>query len=50
MIDNIGHLFLYLSGIRCEGYDSTRVVICDEYNKTRKRILKGKYDYDSFKN
>ena len=48
MIDNIGHLFLYLSGIRCEEYDSTRVVICDEYDKNRKRILKGKYDYKIF--
>lgn len=46
MIDNIGHLFLYLSGIRCDYYDSTRVVICDEYDKKRKRILKGKNDYE----
>lgn len=46
MIDNIGHLFLYLSGIRCDDYDSTRVVICDEYNKKRKRILKGNIDYE----
>ncbi|MCM1108743.1 MAG: lipid A phosphoethanolamine transferase [Clostridium sp.] len=49
MTDDLSHLLLRLGGISCPGYDATRDVIDERYNAGRKRMLRGKYDYDVMK-
>lgn len=44
--DDLPHLLLYLAGISCKDYDERNNVISSNYNKKRKRLLRGKTNYD----
>ena len=47
MIDDLPHMMLDIAGIECEWFDSTRSVINDRFNQSRKRLLLDLYqDYD----
>ena len=46
MTDDLPHLLLGLGGISCPGYDATRNLIDERFDGTRKRLLRGRYDYD----
>lgn len=46
-IDDISHMFLYLSGTNCKYYDPTRNILSPQFNKARKRLVgRNKVDYD----
>lgn len=48
MTDDIPHTLLYLAGIKCADYDSTRCVISPHFNNNRQRLIHGTFNYDSF--
>ena len=47
MSDDIAHTLLDLAGINCTDYDSSRSIISVDNKKQRKRMIKGKIDYDN---
>lgn len=47
MSDDIAHTLLDLAGINCTDYDSSRSIISVDHKKQRKRMIKGKIDYDN---
>ena len=46
MTDALPYLLLDLAGISCPQYRDELNILSDKYNAKRKRILKGKADYD----
>ena len=46
MTDALPYLLLDLAGISCLQYRDELNILSDKYNAKRKRILKGKADYD----
>lgn len=46
MTDDLPHLLLFLSGIKCKGFQHQRNLIDEQYNDNRKRMIKGECDYD----
>lgn len=47
MTDDLPHLLLGLAGIACKEYDSHRDLLSPDFNAKRRRMVKGRYDYDA---
>lgn len=45
--DDLGHLLLYLGGIKCRDYKDTKNPILPQYDTRQKRLIKKYFDYDS---
>lgn len=49
MTDDLSHMLLWLGGIACPGYEPSRNVLDANFDAGRKRLLRGRYDYDVMK-
>ena len=50
MTDDISHMLLYLSGIKCKEYVEQKNLLSNSYNKNRHRLINGKIDFDMIVN
>lgn len=46
MTDDLCHMLFWLGGIECKYYEESRNLLSPNFNSSRKRILKNRFDYD----